>query len=346
MPAPLDLHGDEGPPPSRLARRLVQVSAWGASPWVFWGVVLAYAGLIISGAKRFVLWQQITDLWGASPWEAIAQGHFHAPRLLLMQPVLWLAKRGVDQDLAFSLMALACLVGAAWALARCVDATTWRPWRLVTFLGVALPALTMGGRVVPAFAGLALVLLAARRGQTWQVAAGALAGIWLASVSSGTLAVVVAIVVVLMALAVPTLIRGRWAWMALPALGLCAVGLIAVVAAYADKALATFDHNGWQLLTQGSGTVVLAIRERAGSSATVILMLMGFLWSTWWCQRGATSTAALRATRLERAALLIPVWIGLTGYNSFALVIPPALVMTVLWAQRERAQGLVGSQAG
>ena len=302
----------------------------------WWALSVGGLGLLIaSGAKRFLLWKQINDLWGASPWEAFAHLHAHALRLLVMQPVLLTAKLGIDADLVFSCFCLLCLVVAGVALGRAAGkAPAAAP---AAFTSLALAALPMYGRVVPAFTAVALVLAAGRQPGAWRWMAWVLAFL-LGSVSSGTFAVVILLLLVtgLVALAEAA---SQWTRRTLALVLVAALpvvlGLLALLTAYTIKALRCFEGDPWQLLTQGWGKVILDIRERAGDGPTLVLVAGALTGAGWWCLRGT----AAGLSRLERAALIIPVVVGLTGYNSFALIVPPLVLVALRrWDVTDRAR--------
>ena len=316
-----------------------------SEPTAFWLAVVAYATLIVMGGKRFLLWPQITDLWGASVWEAVIHLHPHAPRLFLMQPVLWLAKHGVDRDLAFSGMCVLCLVVGAFLIAKAAGTALSKdfgPLRLPAFIGLALLALTMGGRMIPAFTAVAVLLAVHRRPPSlaWNLAAHA-AALLLASVSSGSISVII-VLVLLSGLSSIVNNWGTqdpwWRWISGTAFAVLVLTLLAVVMVYADKALRSFDGDVWALFTQGWGTAILGIRERAGSGPTIILLLGGILWVAWWTWCGGR-TAYIRPddlalNRMERAALTVPFIVGLTGFNSWSLIIPAAILACLVWWHR------------
>ena len=296
--------------------------------WWWLAAVGGLALLIGTGAKRFLLWKQINDLWGASPWEAFVQLHAHALRLLVMQPVLLVAKLGIDADLVFSGFCLLCLVVAGVALGRATDRT--RAWLApAAFTALACASLPMYGRVVPAFTAVALVLAAGRAAGPWRWAAW-VAAFFLASVSSGTFAVVILLLLV-QGLVAMVEAAGTWSRrtlvLVLAAAAPVGLGLLALLTAYTVKALRCFEGDPWQLLTQGWGKVLLDIRERGGDVATLLLAAGLLAGAVWWCARGTLAGLS----RLERAALVIPAVVGLTGYNSFALIVPPAVLLFLRW---------------
>jgi len=311
------------------------LSSRAVARWWWCAAVGGLALLIGTGAKRFLLWKQINDLWGASPWEAFAHAHAHALRLLVMQPVLLVAKLGIDADLVFSVFCLLCLVVAGWALGRAAGGD--RPWAApAAFTALACASLPMYGRVVPAFTAVALVLAAGRATGPWRWVAW-VAAFLLASVSSGTFAVVILLLLV-QGLVAMIAAAGTWSRrtlvLVLAAATPVVLALLALLVAYTVKALRCFEGDPWLLLTQGWGKVLLDIRERGGDAATLILGAGLLAGAGWWCFRGAVD----RLSRLERAALVIPVVVGLTGYNSFALVVPPAVLAGLRWWAAERGR--------
>jgi hypothetical protein len=125
--------------------------------------------------------------------------------------------------------------------------------------------------------------------------------------------------------------RGRT--LSLVGFGLVGSALIALVMTYTDKALRCFAGDPWALLSQGWGTAVLGIRERTGDGPALALLAGGVAWAGWWTwtggRRGRPDGIGLQ--RIERGALTIPFVIGLTGFNSWSLIIPGGLVAALVW---------------
>lgn len=167
------------------------------------GIVAVFAAamfiMVLSGAKTFELSYQAWDLWqgGDTPITAFAKFNPHAMRFVVYYPIFLLSQiSALPVDMVFSLLCVLLLVGLCVTMNAIDAALGTRSWIRtliypLVFFGLAL---VMNGRLIFAFAGLALIILAftdcASR-HAWSVRnfLFLLGGLLLMSVSSGTLSV-------------------------------------------------------------------------------------------------------------------------------------------------------------
>ena len=307
------------------------------------GVMAVYAVVVFSGLKSFALWDQVRLLLDASPLAMILQGHPHTLRFLVVQPAVMADRLGIDPDPAWTLCCFLLVVATALLCARAAAlikgplikgtghliASDMVACPLCGEVALRAPALAalgsvslfMNGRLIPAFAGvaLALAILAERRAgiARWTWVPGLLVALLLASVSSGTLAVAVA-ACVLAWLAAPG--TSRW-------LGALVAGLGALlVAAGAWKALVFFKGDLLAALAHGPGAFLAPLGAAAGG---VILVLLGL--GLVWALGREPSRRPVRLVVLAAAAA------GLFGWSTLAVGLVPALVVLLAWAAPEPA---------
>jgi hypothetical protein len=204
----------------------------------------------------------------------------------------------------------------------------------------------MNGRLVPAMFAVALVLAirSATRdsassplGLGWVLTGQALAAL-LASVSSGTFAVVAGLIVWSWVGDARRLLRG---WLGWSAVVIGFLGLGAGVAFLGHKALRFFADDAWAVLGHGAGVFVLALRHAVaehtghmmGNIAGILAILgwCGFLF--WWCVRGQHSP---RLRPLDRAAIALPLALGLFGWATLTLALPGLVLAGLMLLYDER----------
>lgn len=287
-------------------------------------VLGVYALVVFSGLKSFALWDQVRLQLDADPLALLVQGHAHALRFLVVQPAVMAARLGVDPDPLWSLCCVLLVLATALLVAR--TAALWTRTDEVRLRAPALASLAavslfMNGRLIPAFAGVALALavLAERRAGEirWTWAPALVLALLLASVSSGTLAVTV-VAAVLAWLAGP--VTSRWL-----GAGIAVVGM-GLVAAGAWKAMEFFHWDFLAAMSHGPGGLV-AVHGVTVTAVTVALLL------------GAVGTWAwVGATRPIRLVVLAAVGIGLLGWSTLAVGLVPALVLLLVWAGTEQPE--------
>lgn len=159
---------------------------------------LTLLGLALAGLKSFDLTYQAWDLWweGETPVSAFLQGHPHAMRYVVYYPIFVAAVTAdIPVDTAFGLVCVVVFCILTFAMSGIEQtfqrATAWRPLAYSSvFLALAI---VMNGRLLFAFCGFALVILAFRwadrEGWNARTPAALSIGLLFTSVSSGTLAV-------------------------------------------------------------------------------------------------------------------------------------------------------------
>lgn len=291
-----------------------------------------YAVVLALGLKRFLVWDQITTLEGAGAWSMLSSGHPHTLRWLLMQPAM--AFGDWDPHLAFTVMCFAFLVGTALLMAqigavtgRAASAAALRVW---LFVPLAVLSLSMNGRLVPAFFGIALLVAlhverAAGMPRRWGwLLAGQAVGLLCCAVTSGSFAVG--------AMAV------GWSWATelaaarrdparrLPLL----IGLVTVVVVAGgasvmlfDKALRFFKGDSLAVLNHGLGAYLLP----HGSMVAVLGVLVWTSLATlWWWRWPAPDRHGSQVRVVIWASLVF----GLFGYATLVTALPAVLVLVVL----------------
>ena len=303
------------------------------------GVLAVYAIVVFSGLKSFALWDQVRLLLDASPGAMMLQAHPHALRFLVVQPAVMAYRLGINPDPAWTLCCFLLVIATALLCARAAslkgpghliasDKVAWplyekTAWPLyeealrapaLAVLGAV--SLFMNGRLIPAFAGvaLALAILAERRAGVarWTWVPGLLIALLLASVSSGTLAIAVA-ACVLAWLAAP----GTSRWLGA---GIAGIGA-ALVAGGAWKALTFFKGDVLAALAHGPGAFLAPLGTAAGG---VILVLLGLVL--------AWAIGREPSRRPMRLVVLAAVAAGLFGWSTLAVGLVPALVVVLAWA--------------
>lgn len=300
--------------------------------WAFAVAVGWYAVVLALGLKRFLVWDQITTLEGAGAWSMLSSGHPHTLRWLLMQPAM--AFGDWDPHLAFTVMCFAYVVGTALLLAqigaitgRVASAAALRVWM---FVPLAVLSLTMNGRLVPAFFGIALLVAlhvdrAAGMPRRWGwLLAGQAVGLLCCAVSSGSFAVG--------AMAV------GWSWAtALAAahrdptrripllIGLAAAVVVAGGASVLlfGKAWRYFHGDPLAVLNHGLGAYLLP-------HGSVIAVLGVMVWTSlatlWWWRWPAPDRHGSQVRVVIWASLVF----GLFGYATLVTAIPAVILLGVL----------------
>ncbi len=307
--------------------------AWLSSPWAF-RIAVAWYGMVLAvGLKRFLVWDQITTLEGAGAWSMLSSGHPHTLRWLLMQPAM--AFGDWDPHLAFTVMCFAFVVCATLLLARAgvrladrlVDEAALRVW---LFLPLALLSLAMNGRLIPAFFGVALLLVlhverAAGVPRHWAwLLAGQAVGLLCCAVSSGSFAVGAVAVgwSWCTALAAVRHDPARRRWLLL-GVGCAALLLGGVSAALFTKALRFFHSDPLAVLAHGFGAYLLP-------HGSVVALLGVLLWTgvvtLWWRYWPSPAVHGSHLRALVWASLVF----GLVGYATLVTALPAAVLLVAL----------------
>ena len=292
----------------------------------FLALATLYAVVVLSGLKTFALWDQVRLLLDADPLAVLFQLHPHGLRLLVVQPAAALARLGVDPDPAWSLCCLLLILAAALLCARAAALLCAAPAQEARFRTPALAMLAaislgMNGRLIPAFAGLALavaVLAEMRAGVArWTWFPGLGLALVLSSVSSGTLAVTAVAAITALFLA-PMIRPTRSGLLVVAAASLVlTVGAGLVVKAGADKALAYFQGDVLAVLAHGPGGLV--------HPALALGALLPLGAAAWWLGR-----PALRPVRVIAWAAAA---MGLFGWSTLAVGFIPGLGLLLAWSQ-------------
>jgi hypothetical protein len=308
------------------------------SPSAFhWGLGI-YALILALGLKRFVVWDQILVLEDASLWAVFSSFHPHALRWLVMQPTL--AFGPVAPDAVFTVIcwfliwATTVLLARVGALAAAIPGreAALRIWLL---LPLALATLTMNGRVIPAFAGLALLTAiqveqaAGRPRRLVWILVGQAVGLLLMSVTSGTFAV--GVIAVLAGWAGVFLARRhefRKHRLLLPLIvpGALAVGGVCFI--LARKAVGFFHGDPLSVLDHGLGGQFLRLGAAPAIAGCLLTVLAAGLWAWRWPQ--PRHYGLLLRVPIAASAIL-----GLVGYATLTTALPLLLLMGVLLIARE-----------
>lgn len=335
MPAPVSSSPvtSAGPASTRkLTAESARLVAWLTSPWAFRIAIGWYAVVLGLGLKRFLVWDQITTLEGAGAWSMLASGHPHTVRWLVMQPAM--AWGQWDPHQAFTVLCFAYIVSTAVLLARagarCAGQGESAALRVWIFIPLALLSLTMNGRLVPAFFGVALLLVlhverAAGVPRHWAwLLAGQGVGLVCCAVSSGSF-VVGALAVV-------------WSWCtALAAVRhnpqtrrRLVIGVTVAVAGLGgasvmlfNKALRFFNHAPLAVLDHGLGGYLLPYGSAITAAGVGLWIALSTLW--WW--RWPTPRAYGSQVRVVIWASLV---FGLLGYATLVTAVPAVILLLAL----------------
>ena len=310
------------------------------SPAAFRVALGIYAVALALGLKRFLVWDQILVLEGAGVWPVFSSLHPHAFRWLMMQPALTFGNAGIAPDAAFTVICFGLVWATTVLLARVGSLTggyaaresALRVW---LFLPLALATLTMNGRLIPAFAGLALLTavnvdqaIGVRRHLAW-VIAGQLVGLLLMSVSSGTFAVGVAAV----AWSWLSVIAPRWSDPAtrrvlLPLVVVLGACIGAVCLALAWKAIGFFHGHALAVLDHGLGGQFARLGAGAALFGCLTTLLAASLWAWGW------RFPAVHGSHL-RVPIAASLVLGLVGYATLTTALPLVLLVGVLVLVRD-----------
>jgi len=310
------------------------------SPTAFRVALGLYAVALALGLKRFLVWDQILVLEGAGVWSVFSSLHPHAFRWLVMQPAVTFGNAGLAPDAAFTVICFGLIWATTVLFARAgslvmPSATRESALRVWLFLPLALVTLTMNGRLIPAFAGLALLTalhvdqaVGVRRHLGWLIA-GQVLGLLLMSVSSGTFAVGAAAV--------------TWSWLSVIAprwsdpsirrvmlplvvvLGAC-VGAMCLALAW--KAVGFFHGHALAVLDHGLGGQF----ARYGAVPAVIGCIATLIAASVWAWRWRFPTLHGAHLRVPIAASLA---LGLVGYATLTTALPLVLLVGVLLIVRD-----------
>lgn len=311
------------------------------SRFAFRAAVAWYALVLALGLKRFLVWDQILVLRDADVIGVFHDLHPHALRWLIMQPAMVFDHFGYDPHTAFTLWCLLLTVGCACLLARA--GALFLPGREAAlrvwiFIPLALLTLTMNGRLIPAFFGLALLIAlhveqAGDKPRAWGwFIAGQLVALLAMGVSSGSFAVgAIACAGAWIGLATQQWRGAVRRTTLLATLGAGLLLLAVLVAAFARKALHFFGGDPLAVLGHGAGALVLPYGPAVALSAVALV-----------CTLALAATVRLRwpsgpgmHIRLPIAASLI---CGLCGWATLVTALPAVVLLAALVCARESAQ--------
>lgn len=294
------------------------------SPAAFRVALGIYAVALALGLKRFVVWDQIQVLEGASWWEVVSSLHPHALRWILMQPAQAFGVGGWDPHTAFTVWCFVLVWATVRLLARAGalaagDPPREAPLRVWLLLPLALATLAMNGRLIPAFAGLALLAClhveraaGVPRHWGWHLA-GQGVGLLLMAVSSGTFAVGAVACIVSWAFAL------RWWW---TAIGIGAVGGLSL--AFLEKARRFFDGDPLRVLDHGAGALLAAQGPAVAIAGCALVAVGAVAWA--WRWRFPATVAGLHL----RVPLAAGAVLGLLGWSTLAVGLPLLLLLVCL----------------
>ena len=313
------------------------------SRFAFRAAVAWYAMVLALGLKRFLVWDQILVLRDADFIGVFHDLHPHALRWLIMQPAMVFDHFGYDPHTAFTLWCLLLTVGCAYLLARA--GALFLPGRedalrVWTFIPLALLTLTMNGRLIPAFFGLALLIVlhveqAGGKSRPWGwFIAGQLVALLAMGVSSGSFAVgAIACAGAWVGLAVQQWRRTVRRSTLLAALGGGLLLLAALVAAFARKALHFFGGDPLAVLGHGAGALVLPYGPVVALSLVALVCAFALAATVWLRWPGGPGLHV----RLPIAASVI---CGLCGWSTLVTALPAAVLLAALVCARQPAQAV------
>jgi hypothetical protein len=291
------------------------------SPLAYRVAVVLYAAALACGLKRFVVWDQIQQLEGAGWWQVFSSLHPHALRWVVMQPAQAFGLGGWDQHAAFTAWCFVLVLMTTELLARaaaCSSRAALQALRVWIFLPLAIATLGMNGRLIPAFAGLALIIClhaelatGGRRHWAWHIIGEAL-GLLLLSVSSGTAAVGAVACLVAWAM------RVRWWW---TALGAVLVGGLSL--AMLGKVARFFQGEPLRILDHGAGALLAAQGQWVAGVGCVAIAAGAFL-AAWRCP---WPRPAGWCFRVPVAAALV---FGLLGWSTLAVGLPVVIALLAM----------------
>lgn len=299
-----------------------------------------YALALGLGLKRFLVWDQISVLADATFWPLASTLHPHTLRWLVMQPAMAAGHAGIAPDVAFTGICLALiwvtvrLLARAGALAcgRLEREAALRVWLL---LPLAVATLAMNGRLIPAFAGLALLVAlhvdqaaGIRRNLVWLVV-GQVISLLLMSVTSGAFIVGVAAV--------------AWSWCStlsagwrheatrrrlVPIMLVLAAVIGAICLLLARKAAGFFDDRMLAVLDHGFGHWLTRFGTLPTIAGVIATVGAAVLWAWRW-------RFPLRFGAHLRVPIAASVIFGLAGYSALATALPVLLLVGVLLIERD-----------
>lgn len=293
------------------------------SPAAFRVALGIYAAVLALGLKRFLVWDQVQVLEGSGWWEMFSTLHPHALRWLLMQPAQAFGLGGWDPHVAFTAWCFVLVWATARLLARAGslaagDPPREAPLRVWILLPLALATLAMNGRLIPAFAGLALLAClhveraaGIPRHWAWHLA-GQGVGLLLTAVSSGTFAVGAVACIVSWAVGL------RWWW---TTAGAIAVGGLSL--AFLGKALRFFDGDPLRVLDHGAGALLAAHGPAVALGGCAVAAAGSILWAWRW------PFPAAHGLHL-RVPLAACATLGLLGWSTMAVGLPLAIALAAL----------------
>ncbi len=308
------------------------------SPAAFhWGLGI-YAVILALGLKRFLVWDQILVLEDDNVWALFSALHPHALRWLVMQPTL--AFGPVAPDAVFTVIcwfliwATTVLLARVGALAAAIPGreSALRIWLL---LPLALATLIMNGRVIPAFAGLALLTAihvehaAGRPRKLAWILVGQAVGLLLMVVTSGTFAVgVIVVLISLTGILRPYWREPRTRRLLVPLLVGSGLLLGGVCFILVRKVVTFFHNNPLSVLEHGLGGQFLCLGTAPALAACLLTVVAAGLWAWRWPQP--------RYYGLHlRVPIAASVVLGLVGYATLTTALPLLLLMGVLLIARE-----------
>lgn len=327
------------------------------------GVVFVglYAVILLLGLKEFSLWGQITDLSGSNPFELLTQGHPHALRYMLMDPVILIADGlGGRYDSVFTAGVFFIIVVNGVLMARLANELLNRrrhEWfvHFAPLFGVmAATSLVMNGRISISMLGITVIALAQARWMLKRISSAThlfalhSVGLWLASVSSGTFMVGLTMVFTFsLLMPVATLPTVRIRNVGLMGTGLALILIAAPIAIlFVDKNVRFYgggmtglvgllEHGAGNLLLKLSSTVLIAFSIAA---IPTLIVFAAFL-----------ANARIRLRRGSpfpplHVGVLVSLCLGVFGFSTMLVCLP--IVTTLLYVKLLKdAPGLTQRQA-
>ena len=291
---------------------------------------LSYLLLLWQWRHGFHLWNQINDLYHGTgfqyapidpaAWSEPAPLALFAqlPRMALAFPVLAIARAlQADPHLVFTAAGIMLVAASAWWLARASERRLDGYWVALSALSLA-----MNGRMLFGLAGAALLLWASARPLSGAARFTALlAGLWLCSVSTGTVAVACLWVAWLLWDWWRDAPRERW-----PTALALLVASPWFVAALAKNALYFLDTEAgvWLgLLGHGVGRMLASLPDMLSWQFATILLALG-----WRFRARVTKLLRLWHPAVEAYPFLaLSLFGGLFGYSTLIMVVPPGLAL-------------------
>lgn len=307
-------------------------------------IVLPLILAVLIGLKTFVVWPQITVLWGSrlGIFEGFEVFGAHGLRYALLFPILWTAELlGISYDLLFSYVILPIVF---WTGHNCIAAVKecnpeFRQNLLssmIIFGSLTTVFFMMNGRIAVAFLGYSLLLRAllavqGRKRIDLSVGAMMLVGMILCGVSSGTLVSAIAAFLLTVFVALGVVL----AQLKLNKTALVLIVTVALAFYVLGNSLfigiaKNIEYFGGfvQMLDHGYGRVFLDLIYGIPPWILVFLLITTVM-------IGVSMLQMFRYPHLT-AILILACGCGAFGYSTLSVALIPALVMTLLYLDRTR----------